>query len=156
MAIDIAQAIETAVPEGIEQALTLAATTTLADRGISSAELSLLLTGDETLQDLNRRYRGEDKSTDVLSFPAGEDVVDPDSGNPYFGDIAISVPYARRQAEAGGHSVTGELQLLTVHGILHLLGYDHADADQKAEMWTIQREVLDQLGLEDVGSGEDA
>jgi probable rRNA maturation factor len=65
----------------------------------------------------------------------------------YLGDIAISVPCAKRQASERGHSETAELQLLTVHGILHLLGYDHLEADDKDKMWSIQRTVLDRLDL---------
>ena len=64
----------------------------------------------------------------------------------YLGDIAISLPKATRQAEAGGHGVASEMQLLVVHGTLHLLGYDHSEADDKAEMWRIQGEILEGLG----------
>ncbi len=107
-------------------------------------EISLLVTDDEQLRDLNRRFMGIDAVTDVLSFPAGE--IDPDSQALYLGDVALSLPRAAAQAETGGHSLQSELQLLVVHGVLHLSGYDHANADQKKAMWEVQAAILSQLG----------
>lgn len=110
------------------------------------AGVSLLLTDDAQLQQLNRDFRGYDKPTDVLSFPAGDE---PIPGLPgYLGDIAISVPTAQRQAAAAGHALADELLLLTVHGVLHLLGHDHGDADEKGVMWQAQGAVLRQLGVD--------
>ena len=83
--------------------------------------------------------------TDVLSFPASE--TDPDTGASYIGDILISIPRAQAQADAAGHPLEAEVQLLVVHGVLHLLGYDHADAEEKALMWKAQAEILTGLGL---------
>ena len=108
------------------------------------AALSIVLADDERLQQLNRDYLEIDAPTDVLSFPAGE--TDPDSGETYLGDIIISVPRAKAQAEAGGHAVEQELELLVVHGVLHLLGHDHYEADEKAAMWAVQAKVLEELG----------
>lgn len=105
--------------------------------------LAIVLTDDGALQGLNRDYLGHNQPTDVLSFPSGE--TDPETGARYFGDIAISLPRARAQAEAGGHPVTAEVQLLVVHGVLHLLGHDHAKAKEKARMWAAQAEILRQL-----------
>jgi probable rRNA maturation factor len=107
--------------------------------------LSIVIGDDAQLQELNRQFLGLDAPTDVLSFPADE--VDPDSGERYLGDVIISLPRAAAQAEAAGHSVQDELQLLVVHGVLHLLGFDHADPDEKERMWGIQAQVLHQLGL---------
>jgi len=107
-------------------------------------EISLLVTDDEQLRDLNHRFMGIDAVTDVLSFPAGE--IDPDSQALYLGDVALSLPRAAAQAETGGHSLQSELQLLVVHGVLHLSGYDHANADQKKTMWEVQAAILSQLG----------
>lgn len=104
--------------------------------------LSLRLTGDEVLRQLNRDFLGHDYATDVLSFPAETTL----AGVTYFGDLAISVPRAVAQAEAGGHPVEAELQLLVVHGVLHLLGHDHATRAQKARMWTAQAAILRGLG----------
>lgn len=109
------------------------------------AEISLVVTDDEQLQALNRQFLDVDAPTDVLSFPAGEET-DPDTKSPYLGDILISYPRALAQAAAGGHLVREELQLLTVHGTLHLLGYDHAEEAEKAEMWAVQAAILAELG----------
>jgi probable rRNA maturation factor len=108
-------------------------------------ELSVILTNDARLHELNLNYLGIDAPTDVLSFPASE--TDPETGARYIGDILISVPRARAQAEAAGHPLEAEVQLLVVHGILHLLGHDHAQAQEKARMWKAQAEILERLGL---------
>lgn len=110
------------------------------------AELTLVLTDDAQVHELNLNYRQVDAATDVLSFPAGE--TDPDTGNLYLGDIVISVPRAQIQAETEGHSLEAELRLLVVHGVLHLLGYDHADEDEKATMWSAQSQILSTLGTD--------
>jgi probable rRNA maturation factor len=112
------------------------------------SELTLVLTDDAQIQELNREYLGNDKPTDVLSFPASE--TDPETGSRYIGDIIISVPYAAKSAENAGHAMEAEVQLLVVHGVLHLLGYDHAEADEKARMWKAQSEILKTLGLGDI------
>ncbi|MBN2501405.1 MAG: rRNA maturation RNase YbeY [Anaerolineales bacterium] len=108
------------------------------------AALSIVLADDARLQQLNHAYLDIDAPTDVLSFPSGE--TDPDSGEIYLGDIIISVPRAKAQAEAGGHAIEQELELLVVHGVLHLLGHDHYDEDEKAAMWVEQAKVLEDLG----------
>jgi len=107
-------------------------------------EISLLVTDDEQLRDLNHRFMDIDAVTDVLSFPAGE--IDPDSLALYLGDVALSLPRAAAQAETGGHSLQSELQLLVVHGVLHLSGYDHGNQEQKEAMWQVQAAILSQLG----------
>lgn len=108
------------------------------------SELTIVISDDTQLQALNMQYLGIDAPTDVLSFPANE--TDPDSGEIYLGDIIISYPRAQAQADAGGHSLQDELQLLVVHGVLHLLGYDHTDATEQTRMWSIQAEILRRLG----------
>ena len=112
------------------------------------SELSIVLTDDSRLQQLNRDYLGIDAPTDVLSFPASE--TDPETGAHYIGDILISIPRARPQAESAGHPLEWEVQLLVVHGILHLLGHDHAEPEEKARMWKAQAEILETLGLENI------
>ena len=107
--------------------------------------LSVVLTDSRRLHKLNRDYLGVDAPTDVLSFPASE--MDPQTGSRYIGDIIISVPYAAKGAAKAGHPVESELQLLVVHGVLHLLGHDHAEPKEKAKMWKAQAEVLKSLGL---------
>ncbi len=108
-------------------------------------ELSIVLTDDARLQELNRDYLGIDAPTDVLSFPASES--DPETGAAYLGDILISIPRAKAQAKAAGHALESEAQLLVVHGVLHLLGHDHAEAKGKKKMWKAQGEILESLGL---------
>ncbi len=111
----------------------------------AAGDLTVVLTGDGELQQLNREYLGLDAPTDVLAFPASE--VDPDTHTAYLGDVLISVPRAKAQAEAVGHPLEAEVQLLVIHGTLHLLGFDHADAGERRRMWAVQREVLDRIGL---------
>ena len=111
-------------------------------------DISVVLTNSRRLQKLNRDYLGIDAPTDVLSFPASES--DPETGRPYLGDILISIPRAERQAQAAGHSLEDEVQLLVIHGTLHLLGHDHAEAGEKSRMWAAQAEVLERLGLSHV------
>lgn len=108
--------------------------------------LTIKITGDQEILELNTTYRGIQKATDVLSFEA--DYIDPDLGSRYLGDVVISYPQAAEQAERGGHPVEAELQLLTVHGLLHLMGYDHGAKKEKELMWSKQKQALDQLGLE--------
>ena len=130
-------------PEALERA----ALAVLAHQSIDG-DLTIVLTDDPQLQELNRDYLGIDTPTDVLSFPASE--TDPETGRRYLGDILISVPRAEEQARAAGHPLEAEVQLLTVHGTLHLMGFDHAGAADKARMWKAQGEVLETLGLSDI------
>ena len=109
------------------------------------ADITIVLTDDAQLHELNKELLGVDAPTDVLSFPASES--DPETGTPYLGDILISIPRAIEQAQASGHSVEAEVQLLVVHGTLHLMGHDHAEAEEKARMWNAQAEVMSRLGL---------
>ena len=112
---------------------------------VTNADISIVLTDDRQLHELNLDYLGVDAPTDVLSFPAGE--MDPETETLYLGDIAISIPRAMQQAENGGHPVEAEAQLLVVHGTLHLLGYDHGTDEDKSVMWAEQAKVLERLGL---------
>jgi probable rRNA maturation factor len=109
------------------------------------SDLTIVIDSDDLLQQLNREYLGIDTPTDVLSFPSGNEI-DLETGRRYWGDIIISYPKAKSQAEDAGHSLQNELQLLVVHGALHLLGFDHDTKEQKVKMWSIQREILNQLG----------
>jgi len=103
-------------------ALRRAITHSLARLGRHDCEVHVLITGDARLRDLNRQYRNVDRETDVLSFPDG-DVLP--SGLTLLGEIAISLDTARRQAEELGHGEVRELAELALHGVLHLIGYDH-------------------------------
>ncbi|MBP9676799.1 MAG: rRNA maturation RNase YbeY [Anaerolineaceae bacterium] len=107
--------------------------------------VALFVCDDAEIQALNLGFRGVDKPTDVLSFYA--DVQDPESGLVMLGDIVISFPTASRQAIQHNHPLSHEFVLLTVHGMLHLLGYDHATDDEESQMWALQKFVFEQLGL---------
>ena len=111
----------------------------------ADADITIVLTDDQQLHELNRDFLGVDAPTDVLSFPANES--DPETGAEYLGDILISIPRATQQAQAAGRPVEAEVQLLVVHGVLHLLGHDHAEPEEKALMWNEQAKVLERLGL---------
>jgi len=109
--------------------------------GCPEAEVGCLLVTDRRIRALNRRYRGEDFPTDVLAFPQGEGGGPP--GHPgLLGDVVISVETAARQAARAGHSLEREAALLLIHGILHLLGHDHATAAERRRMWALQRRLL--------------
>ncbi len=106
-------------------------------------ELTLVITSNAQLRSLNRAFRDVDAPTDVLSFATDEQ---PRPDTIYLGDVVISYPKAREQAQAGGHPVEAELQLLVVHGVLHLLGHDHYTEAEKKAMWQAQAAVLKRLG----------
>ncbi len=131
-----------AVPAELLERAALAA---LRSKSAAEAELTLVLTGEERMQAMNRQFLGQDRPTDVLSFPSDE--TDPETGIRYLGDVLVSVPRAAEQAAARGHALEAELQLLVVHGVLHLLGHDHTEAGEKARMWAAQARVLKGLGL---------
>lgn len=116
------------------------------------ADLTVVLSDDEQLQELNREFRDIDAPTDVLSFPAAES--DPETGRRYLGDVLISIQRAEEQAAAGGHPLEAELQLLVVHGVLHLLGHDHAEDKEKLRMWAAQAQILARLGLSGIKISE--
>ena len=152
--------ISVQVSEPLEESLTIspemqsllvetaqAALAAASDR--SGADAALVLSDDAQLQELNRTYLGIDAPTDVLSFPSGE--MDPETDAYYLGDVIISYPRATAQAAVGKHPVEAELQLLVVHGMLHLCGYDHAEPDEKAAMWEIQAEILRRLNCPILG-----
>ena len=110
-------------------------------------DLSIVIEGDTRLHELNKEFLDIDAPTDVLSFPSGEEDPDPETGRVYLGDIIISYPRAEEQANAAGHPVLAELQLLVVHGALHLLGHDHAEPEEKAIMWAAQAKLIGDLGV---------
>jgi len=115
------------------------------------AEVSLMLVNDQRIHALNLEYRGVDRPTDVLSFALQEEMEeepDSDFADGMLGDIVISVPRARAQAEEYGHSFERELVYLAVHGTLHLLGYDHEEETAKLEMRRKEEEVMALLKLE--------
>lgn len=115
----------------------------------AEGDVTLVICDDATIADLNRRFLGEEGPTDVLSFPAQDKAethfVVPAEMPPYLGDIVIAYPYAAAQARRLGRRVEEELELLAVHGALHLLGYDHADPGGHQVMWARQEAILTDL-----------
>jgi probable rRNA maturation factor len=116
------------------------------------SEVSVTFVSNERIQEINREYRNKDNPTDVISFAMeelGEGEVEL-IGNDMprvLGDIIISVPKAKEQAEEYGHSFIRELGFLAVHGFLHLLGYDHMTEEDEKRMFTLQKEILNEYGL---------
>lgn len=128
--------------------------------GISEGEVALTFVDDEAIHELNRDYRGIDRPTDVLSFAMNESMDDEleivyeleedeevDGLTDVLGDIIISVDRAKLQSEDYGHSLEREIGFLFVHGFLHLIGYDHQDAESEAEMMGKQEAALARIGL---------
>ena len=123
---------------------------TLAYESINNdVEVSITFTDDESIHDLNLKYRGIDRATDVLSFPLEENVKnDRRGGLIMLGDIVISLERAVAQAEEYGHSFQRETAFLCIHSVLHLLGYDHELGDKEdADMRKRQREIIESIGL---------
>lgn len=113
-------------------------------RAAGDVELTIVLGMDELLHDMNEEFLDIDAPTDVLSFSA--DFTDPDTQADYLGDIVISIPRAIAQAAAAAHPVKDELYLLVVHGVLHLMGYDHTEDEEKLPMQEMQDAILKALG----------
>ncbi len=110
--------------------------------------LTVVITNDVRIRELNRTYRDVDAPTDVLSFSnITDEVAVPGTDDSYLGDVIISYERAGEQAAALGHSVDEEIALLVVHGVLHLLGYDHEEPGDKRCMWSVQDAALDALGI---------
>lgn len=119
--------------------------TLLISGSVSDPSLTIIVSNDLFIQKLNRQYRNTDAPTDVLSFSASIEQIEPE--NIYLGDIVISYPTALSQATVAGHPVDHELCLLVIHGVLHLLGYDHHTPSEKSKTWEMQRRVLADLGI---------
>ena len=133
--------------------------TALAAEGVTlRCEVNILLTDDEGIREVNRTMREIDRATDVLSFPMfdltpgehpGEEDADPDTGLVPLGDMCISLERAKAQAAEYGHSFEREVCYLSVHSVLHLLGYDHLDeGEMKRQMRAREEEIMKQLKLE--------
>lgn len=138
----------------LEEPLVRAAESALTHEEVQTGSLTLVLTDGDAIQEFNRKFAGEDHPTDVLSFPDGSQ--DPHDQTLYLGDVLVALDVARLQAEAAGHTLIDELTMLTVHGVLHLLGYDHADPESEQEMWAAQNEILNHLNVRNAEPGEQA
>ena len=116
-----------------------------------SAEVNVTLVNDQMIREMNKQYRNIDASTDVLSFPLGENgkyEENPETGAKMLGDIVISVEHALSQADMYAHGIEREIAFLTVHSMLHLIGYDHEKGGlEKTIMREKEEQVLDALGL---------
>jgi probable rRNA maturation factor len=116
---------------------------TLVSANKANADVTLKITGDEEMHHLNQTYRNIDHTTDVLSF--NQDYIDPETGRLYLGDVVISYAQAQAQAEANQRPLIEECNRLAIHGILHLLGYDHSEPEEKEIMWKKQENLLDKV-----------
>ena len=147
------------IPEGLTDRMEGVITAALSAEGVNlPCEISVLLTDDEGIHQINREMRGVDRPTDVLSFPMfelepgvppeGEEYLDMDSDLCPLGDMCISLERAEEQAGEFGHSVEREICYLTVHSVLHLLGYDHLDeGPMKVQMRAREEAILESLGI---------
>ena len=109
--------------------------------------VSVVITTDEEVRSMNKTFRGVDAATDILSFPADplpDEIAEEADDPPYLGDLIVAYPYTLRHAEEAGHAINDEMVLLAIHGTLHLLGYDHDNAEHQQEMWAAQKRALDQ------------
>ena len=129
---------------GFDQTIGAAAEAALQDQEISSGTLTIVLTDEPGICEYNRRFAGIDQPTDVLSFPDGE--IDPETGTANIGDVIVCPPIALTGAAMGRHALLNELCLLTVHGVLHLLHYDHDNEENRERMWEAQERILRRLG----------
>lgn len=150
--------------QSMEEVFQKAVETALKSEGIKTpTEISLTVVSKETIQEMNREYRGVDSVTDVLSFPLLEyeeaepemqirmafddGEIDPETEEVMLGDIVICEARAKEQAEEYGHSFQREMGFLAVHSVLHLLGYDHMEPDEETVMFEKQRQILNSMGL---------
>jgi probable rRNA maturation factor len=140
--VSIGEPFASSVPEAWLESV---AWRVLEAEGVGAAELSVTVTDDETVRSLNREYAGEDAVTDVLSFSQreGEEFVTPPGSVPPLGDVIIAYPQAARQARDRGSSTQAEVTRLLIHGILHLLGYDHAEPEDERRMRAREEELAE-------------
>lgn len=145
------------IPTGVRMLVRRCCTAVLVHENFTDpAEISVTFVDDEQIHALNKEYRNIDRATDVLSFPLGENGVydvNIDTGAKLLGDIVISIPHALDQADRYGHSLQREIGFLTVHSMLHLLGYDHVNGGiESVRMREKEEAVLTQMGLKRNGS----
>lgn len=152
--IEVSTGIKSLLKKALEKVLSEEA---FSKEFIAAAEVSMVFVDDHKMAELNEHYRGVSGTTDVLSFPMLDDEEDQPEGPGEFllGDIVISVSKAFEQSKEYGHSLDREMAFLAVHGMLHLMGYDHEKSEAaELKMREKERRVLDDLGLK-MGSDED-
>lgn len=140
------------LPTGMKLLIRRACNATLNEENFSdSAEVDVSIVTDEQIKQYNKKFRYIDNSTDVLSFPLGEGGkfdINPETGAKMLGDVVISIEHALAQGEIYGHGIEREVAFLTVHSVLHLLGYDHVNGGLEAALMREKEEkILEQLGL---------
>lgn len=140
------------LPTGTRLLIRKACTATLIEEDFpESAEINVTIVDDEEIRQINKRFRDIDNSTDVLSFPLGADGVydiNPENDSAMLGDVVISIEHAINQADLYGHGFEREVAFLTIHSVLHLLGYDHVNGGmEKTVMREKEEKILDSLGL---------
>lgn len=163
MAFYIENEVNCSFPFDIEETVTKVIRQALFQEGCQyETEVNLLITDKEGIREYNRDYRGIDKDTDVLSFPGVDyenpadfsiaeanenDYFNPDTGELILGDIILCEERIREQAEEYGHSLLREFSFLIAHSVLHLLGYDHIEPDEEADMFARQEKILEALHI---------
>jgi probable rRNA maturation factor len=147
IAIDVEDAAWQALPE-LEQVAERAARAALGPEN-ATCSVTLLFTGDEDIRALNRDWRGKDKPTNVLSFPVASDAVLPPGEEDMLGDIALAFGTVAAEAEAQGKSMADHTTHLIIHGVLHLMGYDHETDAEAREMESLETAILKELGIRD-------
>lgn len=153
--VEVRKEVDVELPFSLESLLEQAIRTAAALERVNRAEVCISVVDDETIRELNRTYRQKDVPTDVLSFALNETVEgEPEihyeteeEADASLGDIVISLPTAQRQAQEYGHSLERELAFLTIHGFLHLLGYDHMNEEDEKVMFARQRAILEEMGI---------
>ena len=126
-----------------KQELNTIATVVFNFLGIDHTDMTIVIIDDEKMQSLNKQFRKIDRTTDVLSFSSEES--DPDNGRPYLGDVIISYPQVLRQAEQYDQTVDSELMLVLIHGILHLLNFNHDNLKDKIIMESLQKKIIEKV-----------
>lgn len=150
--------IETSIEAGdwpdVAEALDRAATEAWSVAGDGNpAAVAVALTDDEGIRQLNRDFRQKDRATDVLSFPAGEPLLP--EGQAFLGDIALALEFIRREADLENKRFEDHLSHLFVHGLLHLIGYDHETAAEAAVMENLERDILARMEIGDPYAGRE-
>lgn len=146
--VEIVDEEKESVDPQVENAIADAVIAALHHHKLSTGEVSVALVPAEDIRSLNAEYRGKDAITDVLSFPqynSMEEILS--EAYPYYGDVVICIERAKEQAREFGHSFERELAYLTVHSVLHLLGYDHEEEIDQKDMRRVEKEVMKVLGI---------
>lgn len=130
-----------------EELIKLVVNATSDKLGVKDSIVSVTFIDNAEIHKINKEYRGVDRETDVISFAFLEDETDPEMDIDNLGEIYISLEKAHSQAKEYGHSFKRELSFLLVHGLLHLLGYDHMTQEEEKEMFSLQEEILSSLNI---------